>query len=86
MSQTKTSMENNVPFAWYIDDNKASHVDSRVIDDLLDIIKTHFGEIKITRGNKHTFPGMNLVIVYVLRNVTLFSIDVFVCGTSVVFV
>ena len=33
--------------AWYIDDNKASHVDSRVIDDLLDTIKTHF------RGNKN---------------------------------
>ena len=48
--------------AWYVDDNKASHVDSRVIDDLLDTIKTHFGEIKITRGNIHTFLGMNIQI------------------------
>ena len=48
---------------WYVDYNKASHVDSIVIDDLLDIIKTHFGEIKITRGKKHTFLGMNLRII-----------------------
>ena len=48
--------------AWYVDDNEASHVDSRVIDDFLDTIKTHLGEIKITRGKKHTFLGMNLQI------------------------
>ena len=48
--------------AWYVGDNKASHVDSRVIDNLLDIIKTHFGDIKITRGKKYTFLGMNLQI------------------------
>ena len=48
--------------AWYADDNKASHIDSRVIDDLLDTIKTHFGEIKITRGKNHTFLGMNIQI------------------------
>ena len=48
--------------AWYVDDDKASRVESRVIDDLWDIIKTHFGEIKITRGKKHTFLGMNLRI------------------------
>ena len=47
---------------WYVDDNKASHVNSRVIDDLLDTIKTHFGEIKITRGKKHTFMGVNIQI------------------------
>ena len=53
---------NQCTVARYVDDNKASHVYSRVIDDLLDIIKTHFGEIKITTGNKHTFLGMNLRI------------------------
>ena len=48
--------------AWYIDNNKASHVDSRFIDDLLDTIKTHFGEIKITKGKKNTFLVMNIQI------------------------
>ena len=47
---------------WYVYDNKASHVDSIVIDDLLGIIKTCFVEIKITRGNKHAFLGINLQI------------------------
>ena len=28
----------------------------------MDTIKTHFGEIKITRGKKHTFLGMNIQI------------------------
>ena len=46
--------------ACYVDNNKAPHVDSRVIDDLLDTIKTYIGEIKITRGKKHTFLGMNI--------------------------
>ena len=54
-------MEKNVPLR-YVDNNKASHVDSRVIEDLLEIIKTYFGEIKITRAKKHTLLGMNLRI------------------------
>ena len=45
--------------ACYLDNNKASHVDSRVIDELLNIIKTHIGVIKIRRGKKRTFLGMN---------------------------
>ena len=45
---------------WYVDDNKASHVDSKVIYNLLEIIKIHFGEITIIRGKKHTFLGMNI--------------------------
>ena len=48
--------------AWYVDDNKVSHIDSIVIDELLYIIKNHFVEIKIARGKKHTFLGMNLRI------------------------
>ena len=48
--------------ACYVDDDKASHVDSRVIDELLDTNKTNFKEIKITRGKKHTFLGMNIQI------------------------
>ena len=45
---------------WYVDDNKASHVDSKVIYNLLEIIKIHFGEITIIKGKKHTFLGMNI--------------------------
>ena len=51
--------------AWYVDDNKASHVDSRVIDDLLGTIKTHFVEIKITRGKNE--QGKKFLYLKVLR-------------------
>ena len=40
---------------WYVDDNNASHVNEKVIYELMDAVKKHFGEIKITRGKKHTF-------------------------------
>ena len=47
---------------WYIDNIKASHVESKFIDNLLETIKNHFGEITITIGKKHTFLGMNIRI------------------------
>ena len=33
---------------WYMDDSKLSHVDPKVVDSLLDIIKTHFGKLVVT--------------------------------------
>ena len=48
--------------AWYVDDNKISHVDSKVIDDILTKIEKDFGKCTITRGNEHTFLGMKLKI------------------------
>ena len=49
--------------AWYVDDNKASHVDPKVVDALLKKIRSFFGEITVTRGKRHTFLGMDLSIV-----------------------
>ena len=46
---------------WDVDYNKSSHVDSKVVENMLKIIK-NFGEIAITRGKKHTFLGMNIRI------------------------
>ena len=43
---------------WCVDNNKSSYLDSKVVDNLLEIIKTKFGEIKITRRKKHTVLGM----------------------------
>ena len=47
---------------WYVDYNKASHIDLVVIYNLLEIIKKHFGEITITLVKKHTLLGMNIRI------------------------
>ena len=43
---------------WYVNDNKASHVNRKVIDRLISNTKVHFGDIVITRGKKHSFLGM----------------------------
>ena len=43
-------------------DNKASHEDPAVLYNLIETIRQHFGEIKVTRGNKHMFLGMNITM------------------------
>ena len=47
---------------WYVDDNKVSHVDPDVVTSVLEMMKKHFGNITVTRGNKHRFLGMNITI------------------------
>ena len=45
--------------AWYVDDNFVSHADSKVVDDIIKIMCEKFGDLTVTRGNKHTFLGIN---------------------------
>jgi hypothetical protein len=45
---------------WYVDDNKLSHKDPEVVTMILDEIKKHFGELVISRGNKHDLLGMHV--------------------------
>ena len=47
---------------WYVDDNKISHRDTKVVDEVIDIMKGHFGDLTINRGDAHTFLGMNIKI------------------------
>lgn len=47
---------------WYVDDNKISHMDQAVLDDLIKTLKDHFGDLKVVKGNKHEFLGMNIII------------------------
>ena len=47
---------------WYMDNNIVSHMEARVVEDLINDLKKHFGELVVTRGNKHTFLGMNINI------------------------
>ena len=44
---------------WYVDDNKLSHIEAKVVEYLIDGLKNHCGELVVTRGKKHTFLGMN---------------------------
>ena len=47
---------------WYVDDNKVSHEDPEVVTKIIDLTKTHFGNLKVMRGNEHRFLGMNITI------------------------
>ena len=39
-----------------------SHVDPQVVTDVISLMKSHFGELTVTRGKKHRFLGMNIEI------------------------
>ena len=49
---------------WHVDDMKVSHARKDAVDSFIEWIKMKYGqigEVKIKRGNEHTYLGMNLV-------------------------
>ena len=46
--------------AWFVDDNKISHVDPKVVDWLISEIEKKHDKMTICRGKKHTFLGMDI--------------------------
>ena len=46
--------------AWHVDDLNISHKDESVINDLLTYLAGFYGDLSITRGNKHTYVGMDI--------------------------
>jgi hypothetical protein len=46
--------------AWYVDDNKISHVDPAVVTTIIDTIESRFGKMTVTRGKQHVFLGMHI--------------------------
>ena len=51
---------NTCTMAWYVDDNKISHVDNDTITAIVDEIEGKFGKLARTVGSKHTFLGMDI--------------------------
>ena len=47
---------------WYVYYNKLSHVDTKVVDGILEILKRHFGYLTIHWGKKFTLLGVNITI------------------------
>ena len=45
---------------WYVDDTKISHVNRRVVTNILNRIEDRFDKLTITRGRRHEFLGMNI--------------------------
>jgi len=46
--------------AWYVDDNKISHISPAVVTEVVEAIEKHFGKMTVTRGSKHVFLGMDI--------------------------
>lgn len=46
--------------AWFVDDNKISHVDPKVVDWLITEIEKKHEKMTVCRGNKHVFLGMDI--------------------------
>jgi hypothetical protein len=46
--------------AWYVDDNKISHVDDTVVTNIIEKIEAKFGKMTVTRGKHHVFLGMDI--------------------------
>ena len=47
---------------WYVYDNKLLHLDPNVVNDILQEIKKPFGDLVISRGDKHDLFGKNIKI------------------------
>ena len=47
---------------WYVDNKQVSHMESKVVDDLINDLKKDFGELVVIIGKKHTFWGMDINI------------------------
>jgi hypothetical protein len=56
---------------WYVDDTKISHVNPEVVTQVVKAIEESFGKMTVTRGNDHTFLGMDIKFNKEARTVTL---------------
>ena len=44
----------------YVDDNKVSHMEVKLVENLINDTKKHFKELFVTIGNKHEFLVINI--------------------------
>jgi hypothetical protein len=52
---------NQCTIAWHVDDLKISHVDPDVVSKVIEDIEKVYGKMTVTRGNKHTYVGMDII-------------------------
>ena len=45
---------------WYVVDKKVSHKDPEVVTEVIDLMKKHFRDLTVKRGNKYRFLDMNI--------------------------
>ena len=54
-----TIQDKQCTIACYVHNNKVSHVDEEVYTKVIETISEYFGNLTVTRGNKHKFLGMD---------------------------
>lgn len=57
--------------AWYVDDNKISHEDPKVVTEILEVMKNHFGDLVISSGDVHDLLGMKIKINRKNKNISI---------------
>ena len=45
---------------WYVDDVKISHVDEKVVSNVINMLEKRFGKLTVNRGKNHVYLGMNI--------------------------
>ena len=45
---------------FYVDDNKISHKNEKVLTKVINKLEGHFGKLEISRGREHNFLGMRI--------------------------
>ncbi len=45
---------------WHVDDLKASHVDTNIVTEITEWLKSTYGDLKVNCGKKHKYLGMDL--------------------------
>ena len=56
----KTINDKQCTIVWHVDDNKISHVNADVVEDVITKIEEKFGKMVVTRGETHEFLGMRV--------------------------
>jgi hypothetical protein len=56
----KTINGKQCTIAWYVDDNKISHMDPKIVTHIIETIEARFGKMTVTRGKEHVFLGMHI--------------------------
>lgn len=46
--------------AWYVDDNKVSHIEQAVVDEIIEKIEQRFPGLTVNRSNEQTFIGIKM--------------------------
>ena len=58
----KTVNGKQCTIVWYVDDLKISHMEHAVNMEIIDKLREHFGDLKATTGDSHTYLGVNYTI------------------------